>query len=397
MSDISITLPDGSVRTLPEGSTGTDLAASIGPGLAKAALVVEVDGEPVDLSRPCPTAAVVRILTARTPTSLEHLRHSTAHVLAQAVLELWPGATFAGGPPIEDGFYYDFELPGGATFSDDDLERIDAKMREIIDADQPFERFELPLDDAKALMADHPYKRVFMDLAAAGDDADGEVDAAGERSASTATPPSSWTCAVGPHVPVHRPARPLQADPRRRRLLPRQREEPDAAAHLRHGVRQPRRTWRRTSTGWRRRPSATTASSAPSSTCSRFPDEIGSGLAVFHPKGGIIRRLMEDYSRTPPRGGGLRVRVLAAHHQVRPVRDVGPPRLVRRRHVPADGARPRPRRRGEARHVLPQADELPVPHPDLQDPAAVATASCRCGCSSSAPSTATRSPAWCTA
>ncbi|MFN3603013.1 MAG: TGS domain-containing protein, partial [Dietzia sp.] len=176
MSELSITLPDGSVRTLPEGSPGTDLAASIGPGLAKAALAIEADGETVDLAAPLPDGAKVRILTDRDPDSLEHIRHSSAHVLAQAVLELWPGATFAGGPPIEDGFYYDFELPGGATFIDEDLERIDAKMREIIAADQTFERFELPLDEAKALMADHPYKQIFMDLAAAGDDADGEVD-----------------------------------------------------------------------------------------------------------------------------------------------------------------------------------------------------------------------------
>lgn len=110
--------------------------------------------------------------------ALEHLRHSTAHVLAQAVLELWPGATFAGGPPIADGFYYDFELPERATFSDDDLAAIDARIREIIAADQPFERIELPIDEAMALMVDHPYKRTFaLDATIAGNAADGEVDA----------------------------------------------------------------------------------------------------------------------------------------------------------------------------------------------------------------------------
>src|SRR6478609_6908901 len=128
MADISITLPDGSVRSLPEGSTGTDLATAIGPGLAKAALVIEADGDPIDLAAPLHDGAKVRIITDRDPDALEHIRHSTAHVMAQAVLGLWPGATFAGGPAIEDGFYYDFELPGGATFTDADLEKIEAKM-----------------------------------------------------------------------------------------------------------------------------------------------------------------------------------------------------------------------------------------------------------------------------
>ncbi|HPU40456.1 MAG TPA: TGS domain-containing protein, partial [Microthrixaceae bacterium] len=142
MSDIAIKLPDGSERTLDDGATGTDLAASIGKRLAKDALVVEVNGQPVDLNTRLHDGDAVRIVTIKDAAALEHLRHSTAHVLAQAVLALWPGATFAGGPAIEDGFYYDFELPGGATFSDDDLGRIEDKMRSIIAANQPFERFE---------------------------------------------------------------------------------------------------------------------------------------------------------------------------------------------------------------------------------------------------------------
>ena len=149
MSDIAITLPDGSERTLPEGATGTDLASSIGKRLAKDAVVVEVNGEPTDLAVPLHDGDAVRIVTVKDDEALEHLRHSTAHVLAQAVLKLWPGATFAGGPAIADGFYYDFELPDGATFSEEDLERIDAEMRRIISANQPFERFELPVDEGQ--------------------------------------------------------------------------------------------------------------------------------------------------------------------------------------------------------------------------------------------------------
>ena len=295
MSDISITLPDGSVRTLPEGSTGTDLAASIGPGLAKAALVIDEDGEAVDLAAPLHDGAKVRIVTDRDADALEHIRHSTAHVLAQAVLELWPGATFAGGPAIEDGFYYDFELPGGATFTDEDLERIDAKMREIIKADQSFERFELPLDEAKALMADHPYKQVFMDLAAAGEDADGEVGSGSEISFYRNTPEFVDMCR-GPHVPStgrlghfkltrHGGAyfRGSEKNPMLQRIYAAAfANKKDLAAHLHRVEEAAKRDHRKLGVEL---------------DLFSFPDEIGSGLAVFHPKGGIIRRLMEDYSR----------------------------------------------------------------------------------------------------
>jgi threonyl-tRNA synthetase len=295
MADISLTLPDGSVRTLPEGSTGTDLATAIGPGLAKAALVIEEDGEPVDLAAPLHGGAKVRIVTDRDPDALEHIRHSTAHVMAQAVLELWPGATFAGGPPIEDGFYYDFELPGGATFTDDDLERIDAKMREIIAADQRFERFELPLDQAKELMADHPYKQVFMDLAAAGEDADGEVGSGTEISFYRNSPEFVDMCR-GPHVPStgrlghfkltrHGGAyfRGSEKNPMLQRIYAAAfANKKDLAAHLHRQAEAAKRDHRKLGVEL---------------DLFSFPEEIGSGLAVFHPKGGIIRRLMEDYSR----------------------------------------------------------------------------------------------------
>ena len=296
MSDIAITLPDGSERTLPDGSTGGDLAASIGKRLAKDAVVVVVDGEPRDLTAPLADGESVRIVTIKDADVAEYLRHSTAHVLAQAVLELWPGATFAGGPAIENGFYYDFELPGGGTFTDEDLERIDARMREIIAADQPFERFELPLAEARALMADHPYKQVFMELAAAGDTADGEVVAGDTISFYRNTDAFVDMC-LGPHVPStgrlgnfrltrHGGAyfRGSEQNPMLQRIyavafptkgeleefLHRQ-EEAAKRDHRKLGV---------------------------ELDLFSFPEEVGSGLAVFHPKGGIVRRLMEDYSRT---------------------------------------------------------------------------------------------------
>ncbi|CAN5407598.1 hypothetical protein BH18ACT1_BH18ACT1_14310 [soil metagenome] len=126
---ITVKLPDGSERSLPEGSTAADLATTIGRRLAAAAVAATVDGAPVDLVAPLPDGAVVALVTDGTDEGRAVLRHSTAHVLAQAVLDLFPGAKFAIGPPIENGFYYDFDLPGGATFSDDDLVAIDARMR----------------------------------------------------------------------------------------------------------------------------------------------------------------------------------------------------------------------------------------------------------------------------
>src|SRR3712207_4178371 len=133
-------LPDGSRKELADGATGADLAAAIGPGLARAALAVKVDGEVRDLARPLADGAKVEIVTDRSPESLELIRHDTAHVLAAAVLDLYPGTKISIGPPIEDGFYYDFEFPEGVHVSEHDFEALEAKMREHVKADEPFER-----------------------------------------------------------------------------------------------------------------------------------------------------------------------------------------------------------------------------------------------------------------
>src|SRR3954469_13530515 len=164
MSDsISIHLPDGSSRSLPAGSTGADLAAAIGSPLAKAAVAVTINATEADLTTSLPDGATVEIITNDTPKGREVLRHSTSHVLAQAVTSLWPGAKYAIGPPIEDGFYYDFDLPGGASFTDDDLERIEARMREIVAEAQPFERTEMTKEEGLVLFADQPYKREIIE------------------------------------------------------------------------------------------------------------------------------------------------------------------------------------------------------------------------------------------
>ncbi|MGH2931188.1 MAG: TGS domain-containing protein, partial [Solirubrobacteraceae bacterium] len=114
---------------MPLGATAADLAASIGARLARKAVVAEIDGRPVDLSTALVDGAAVSIVTTDSDAGRDVLRHSTAHVMAQAVLRLWPGAHFAIGPVIADGFYYDFDLPDGARFSDEDLGRVEAAMR----------------------------------------------------------------------------------------------------------------------------------------------------------------------------------------------------------------------------------------------------------------------------
>jgi threonyl-tRNA synthetase len=143
-----VVLPDGTAKELPDGASGEDLAASIGAGLARAALAVKVDGQVRDLTRPLEDGAQVSIVTNRDPESLELIRHDTAHVLAAAVLDLYPGTKISIGPPIEDGFYYDFEFPDGVTVSDRDFERIEAKMREHVKADERFEREDVTAEQA---------------------------------------------------------------------------------------------------------------------------------------------------------------------------------------------------------------------------------------------------------
>ena len=134
----TLSLPDGAARSFDAPVTGADLAAAIGPGLAKAALLIEVDGELWDLSRPIENDAAVRIVTARDDDALEVLRHDSAHLLAEAVKELYPDVQVTIGPAIEDGFYYDFARD--EPFTPADLEEIEARMTEIRARDERVER-----------------------------------------------------------------------------------------------------------------------------------------------------------------------------------------------------------------------------------------------------------------
>jgi threonyl-tRNA synthetase len=144
---VKVKLPDGSGLDLEPGATGADAAAAIGPGLAKAALAIKVDGELRDLSAPLEDGAGIEIVTDRSPEALELIRHDAAHVLAEAVLDIWPEAKISIGPPISEGFYYDIEFPDGNP-GEEDLARIEERMAEHVKADEPFERRELPAPEA---------------------------------------------------------------------------------------------------------------------------------------------------------------------------------------------------------------------------------------------------------
>ena len=136
MSQISLTFPDGAKRAVPAGTTGLDVAKSISPSLAKRTVAMSLDGKLADLAAPIKADAAIKFLTRDDPEALELIRHDAAHVMAEAVQELYPGTQVTIGPVIENGFYYDFARD--EPFTPDDLPKIEAKMREIIARDSPF-------------------------------------------------------------------------------------------------------------------------------------------------------------------------------------------------------------------------------------------------------------------
>ncbi|HTA12376.1 MAG TPA: threonine--tRNA ligase, partial [Solirubrobacteraceae bacterium] len=154
---ITVTLPDGNPLELPDGASGADAAAAIGPGLARAALAIEIAGASAsevpqlrDLALPLPDGAHIAILTKKDgPKALELIRHDAAHVLAAAVMELYEGVKISIGPPIDDGFYYDFEFPLGTAVSEADFERIEERMRAHVKAAETFAREDVPVEQAR--------------------------------------------------------------------------------------------------------------------------------------------------------------------------------------------------------------------------------------------------------
>src|SRR3978361_599402 len=141
----TLILPDGSRKELPDGSTLLQLAESIGKRLAQAAVAAKVDGTIVDLATPLAGEHTFSILTDRDPDALNVLRHSTAHVMAEAIKRLWPDAKLAYGPPLETGFYYDIALD--TPISANDVPKIEAEMQKIVQENRPFTRYELSFDE----------------------------------------------------------------------------------------------------------------------------------------------------------------------------------------------------------------------------------------------------------
>ncbi len=297
MSTISVTLPDGSQREIPQGSTALDVATAIGSRLAKAAIAAVVNGELVDLGREVPDNSSVSVVTTTSAEGREVLRHSTAHVLAQAVTRLWPGAHFAIGPAITDGFYYDFDLPGGAHFSDSDMLRIEEEMRRIVAENQPFIRSEHSIEEGLALFSSQPYKTEIIAAVQAGGSAEdlAEVGNSAVVSAYRNTEDFVDLCR-GPHVPstgrlgyfkLMRVAGAYWRGDEKRQQLQRiygtAWESQEALdAHLYRLEEAEKRDHRKLGLEM---------------DLFSFPSEIGPGLSVFHPKGGALRRLIEDYSR----------------------------------------------------------------------------------------------------
>ena len=156
MNNFQVTLPDGSVQSVPAGSAPIDVARSISPRLADDALVAKVNGDLWDLNRPLEADANLQILTPKNPEALEVYRHSTAHLLAAAVLELYPETKLGVGPAIENGFYYDFQRP--EAFSPEDLEKIEKKMWELQAQDLPYKRQYMQKEEGLKLYGDQPMK-----------------------------------------------------------------------------------------------------------------------------------------------------------------------------------------------------------------------------------------------
>ncbi|MEA2010445.1 MAG: threonine--tRNA ligase [Actinomycetota bacterium] len=282
-----LTLPDGSVRSYEDGATGLDVATSIGAGLARAAVAITVDGETLDLNRPIDRDGALSVVTENTEEGRHVLRHSAAHVMAQAVLDLYPGATFAIGPPITDGFYYDFDI--GRPFTPEDLDQIEARMQEIIEIDQSFDRESLAIDEALELFADQPFK---SEIIRGVDEAEG----AGESHVSIYRNDAFVDLCRGPHVPSTGRLKAVK--------LMR-----SAGAYWRGDENKPQ-LQRIYGTAWEDRKALRKYLNRLEEAAKRdhrklgteldlysFPSDLGSGLAVWHPKGGLLRKEIEDYSR----------------------------------------------------------------------------------------------------
>jgi len=283
--------PRGASASLEAGATTRDALRALG-AVKGQVLAARIDGQVRDLSSAVEDGQTVEPVPADSDEGREILRHSVAHIMAQAVTDLFPGAKFAMGPPIADGFYYDFDVE--RPFTPEDLEAIESRMREIIREDQRFERRELSKDQALERFADQPYKREIIE----GVD---ESEGAGASTVSVyenvRADGSTWPdLCRGPHIPTTKwvPAFALQRV---------------AGAYWRGDERNPM-LQRIYGTAWESRKALEAYLKRLEEARKRdhrklgreldlisFPEEVGPGLALWHPRGAIVRKQMEDYSR----------------------------------------------------------------------------------------------------
>ena len=307
---------------------------------------------------------------------LDRIRHSTAHVMAEAVLSLFPGTRIAIGPAIEDGFYYDFELP--RPLKEEDLPAIEEKMRQIIGGNHPFACETVSREQARQRFQGQPYK---LEL----------IEELPEGEPITLYTQSGFSdLCRGPHV-----ERTSQIPPDGFKLLS------VAGAYWRGDEHKPMLT-RIYGTAWKSRQDLEAYLKRLEEIERRdhrrlgkeldlfsIHEEAGAGLIYWHPKGGRIRTIVERFWRDEHYKNGYDLVYIAAHRQGLAVEDLRAPGVLRREHVrPAGHRQP---------GLLPEADELPLPHPDLQDQRCAPTGSCRCAGPSWARSTATSAPGCCTA
>ncbi len=294
MSTLSVTI-DGVPSECAAGATGLDVFAD-----RREVVVMRIDGELRDLHLPLEAGQAIEAVTIDSPDGLMVMRHSTAHVLAQAVQHINPRAKLGIGPPIENGFYYDFDVE--TPFTPDDLKAIEKRMEQIVKQGQRFTRRVVSDEAARDELAHEPYKLELIGLKGGADDDSDVMEVGGAEltmydNVNAKTGEREWfDLCRGPHVPTTR-------------LIPAFKLMRSAAAYWRGSEKNPQ-LQRIYGTAWASRDDLkahlTFLEEAEKRDHRRlgteldlfsFPDEIGSGLAVFHPKGGIIRRVMEDYSR----------------------------------------------------------------------------------------------------
>jgi len=284
---ISLQFPDGSIHEFDEGVSGLEVAESIGPRLARAAVAVTFDGREQDLDRLIDRDGEFSVITETTEAGRAVIRHSAAHVLAQAVLDLFPGAHFAIGPPITDGFYYDFDI--GRPFTPEDLSRIESRMSEIVAVDQPFLRDSVAIPEALEMFSDQPFKVEIIQGV--------EEDEGVEEGEVTVYRNNGFVdLCRGPHLPTTGKLKAFsltrsagaywrgdEKNPQLQRIYGTAWESPKAMSEYQTRLAEAEKRDHR--------------KLGAELDLFSFPSELGSGLAVWHPKGGTLRTVIEDYSR----------------------------------------------------------------------------------------------------